>query len=116
MAKIMQDILNSIRTKTPITHGPHQSGIIYKNCQVIAGHVEMGEENIFLVISNWSDVKYLTPILRKVFKEHDLPFKPQAIASIIKSDKATLRFILNDRQLEQSIAGREGLVLDDLII
>lgn len=90
---------------------PREAGKLYAKCHIIAGHVELDKTNIFILISNWGHLSYTTRMLKDVFREHKLEFRPQAIRSIIKSGDSTLRFILNDSNVEDSMRGREGLIV-----
>lgn len=108
---MVTDIDKLHKTLEEIENNPCHTGKTYAKCHIIAGYVELGMENIYIVIKQFGDVQYVTNMLGKVFMEHDLCLNTQQIPTVIKSGKSRLRLIINSNDMPERLRGTGGGIL-----
>lgn len=84
-------------------------GKTFARCHELAAQIELGEKDILCVITHLQDVRYLAPMIKDVFADHNLPFE------MVKNNEAkcgdcNIRFIPRDQAINKIEGFRGGFV------
>lgn len=75
-----------------------QKGKTFSKCHDVAGMIELELFNVVVVfISHYNDVKYIFPMLREVFNDHELELKNVDQYTLISNDCLIKFFSERDR-------------------